>query len=85
MAWDLEVGGPSKIRNFLWKGIKGAIATQLNLFKRKCAMSPLCPICNECQESIEHLLFFGPWVDMVWFSGPLNYKVEKSSITNFDV
>ncbi|XP_050117652.1 uncharacterized protein LOC126595375 [Malus sylvestris] len=65
-----------KIRHFLWRGIKGALATQLNLFKQKYALSPVCPICNECEEYVEHLLFFCPWVDMENFGD----KAERAKI-----
>ncbi|XP_008240491.1 PREDICTED: uncharacterized protein LOC103338992 [Prunus mume] len=54
------------------------------LHKRKIAQTPLCPICQAHEESIEHLLLFCPWVKLIWFGGPLNYKIDKQGITTFD-
>lgn len=38
-----------------------------NLFRRKCAPTNLCPICNSKMVSVEHLLFLCPWTLAVWF------------------
>lgn len=30
---------------------------------------------------MEHLLLSCPWVEPIWFGGPLNYKVNRASVT----
>ncbi|KAI5320563.1 hypothetical protein L3X38_040271 [Prunus dulcis] len=36
-----------KIRHFLWRTVANALPTKLNLFRRKIAPDPLCPLCEE--------------------------------------
>lgn len=80
--WRLE--DLPKIRNFIWRVAKGVIAMQANLFKKKCAPSLVCPICNEYKETVEHMLLTCPWVEPVWFGGPLGYKIDRCSVTNIN-
>lgn len=56
---------------------------RLSLKQRKIAQDPTCPICNEMDESVEHLLLQCPWVETVWF-GSMDLAVDKRSITSFD-
>lgn len=65
-----------KVLHFLWKACSNCLPTMANLFVKKVANSPLCPICHEFPESIEHVFFLCPWVRGVWFGIPLNYKVN---------
>ncbi|XP_070682474.1 uncharacterized protein [Malus domestica] len=61
--------------------MRGAIATKVNLFHRRCAPSPLFPICYDQEESIEHVLLLCPWVDHVWFGGALGLRIVKPAVT----
>ena len=38
LIWGIQA--PPKMRNFLWHGVRGAIATSQNLFWRRCSISP---------------------------------------------
>lgn len=49
-----------KIRSFLWRVLANAIPTFFNLYRRKIAVSPLCPVCHSFDETIEHLLLLCP-------------------------
>ncbi|KAH1057629.1 hypothetical protein J1N35_035694 [Gossypium stocksii] len=51
--WDLKM--PSKIRILLWKITNGYIPTTYNLKLRHLAINSLCPMCQEDEESVEHL------------------------------
>ncbi|KAM2242202.1 hypothetical protein ACFX1S_009188 [Malus domestica] len=53
-VWSYDV--PPKMRNFLWRAIRDACATNFNLYQHRCATSPLCPICAEGDETVEHIL-----------------------------
>ncbi|XP_058222364.1 uncharacterized protein LOC131332256 [Rhododendron vialii] len=55
-----------KVRNFIWRVIRNWVACKDNLCKRKCAHSPLCPICELEQESVEHVLFRCAWTEVCW-------------------
>ncbi|BFG40875.1 hypothetical protein CerSpe_271490 [Prunus speciosa] len=73
-----------KIRVFCWRIVSKALATRLNLCKRRVNVNPICPLCNDQVESKEHLLFLCPWVKMVRFCSTFNYRVNPQSFTTFD-
>ncbi|CAL9006092.1 unnamed protein product [Prunus brigantina] len=81
-VWQIKA--PSKICNFIWRAVRNGIATKENLFRRKMSTSPICSICGEFVESVEHLLLLCPWVEPVWFGGQLNIKIDKGAITSMD-
>ncbi|XP_062015404.1 uncharacterized protein LOC133731966 [Rosa rugosa] len=60
----------------------GSIATKDALFHRHISRSPLCPLCNLENETIEHVLFTCPWTRCVWFAHPLGYRFPLESITS---
>lgn len=74
-VWGLNM--VPKVKHFIWKVLHGALATTEALFKRKCSRTPLCRVCNEDVESLEHLLFFCPWVTACWFGCPLNLIFDQ--------
>lgn len=63
--WSTPI--PPKICNFWWRVCGNKLATKENLFRRHCATSQNCLICNASVESIEHLLFGCDWTRAVWF------------------
>ncbi|XP_058195012.1 uncharacterized protein LOC131311532 [Rhododendron vialii] len=74
LIWKLNV--PPKVRNFWWRVCKNGLATKENLFRRRCAQSPTCPLCNDCVESVEHMLTQCAWTRPVWFGSNLISKVS---------
>ncbi|OMO90725.1 hypothetical protein COLO4_18924 [Corchorus olitorius] len=54
-----------------------------NLFKKKVVGNPLCIICNEKVETVEHLLLLCPWTEPIWFGGCAGLGIDKESITSF--
>ncbi|PRQ18872.1 putative reverse transcriptase zinc-binding domain-containing protein [Rosa chinensis] len=82
LVWKIDT--LTKVKNFLWRAISGAIPTLLNLHRRKVCPSPICPICGEFEESIEHSLLLCSWVDLVWFGSPLGLRLDKKSVTTLD-
>ncbi|KAL6272179.1 hypothetical protein ACE6H2_022871 [Prunus campanulata] len=58
LIWSLKT--LPKIKLFCWRILNKALATRLELFKVRCALSPVCPICEQAEESIEHTLFLCP-------------------------
>lgn len=71
-----------KIKLFLWRVATSYLPRMLALYNRKVAPTPLCPLCWEFPESVEHVLFLCPWTIGVWFASSLNYDIL--SITTFD-
>ncbi|KAB2617690.1 hypothetical protein D8674_013559 [Pyrus ussuriensis x Pyrus communis] len=43
LFWGIQA--PPKMQNFIWRGVRGTIAISLNLFRRRCPISPTCLIC----------------------------------------
>lgn len=57
-----------------------------DLYRHRCSLTPLFPLCNAREESIEHLLLLCQWVATIWFGGSLNYKMDRvgiSTLTNW--
>ncbi|KAF7807956.1 reverse transcriptase [Senna tora] len=80
-----SVNAVPKVRNFLLRSCTNSIPTCEALFKRKCALSPLCHICGKEVETIEHALLLCRWVREVWFGGPLSIRISTSLVSRFDV
>ncbi|KAG5537109.1 hypothetical protein RHGRI_024523 [Rhododendron griersonianum] len=73
-----------KVRLFMWKVVRNWVACKSNLYRRKCAQVPLCPICETESESIEHILFRCPWTKAVWFGSGKAFWVLENSIISAD-
>lgn len=81
-VWKMHI--PPKVKSFLWRALKGALATKLALFKHISSLSLICPIRNREDASVEHMLLFCPRVGPIWFGGFLNYRVPRSRITSLN-
>ncbi|CAL1376997.1 unnamed protein product [Linum trigynum] len=62
--WSLSL--PPKMRFFIMKFIRRAVATRERLFSRNCAPNPTCPICDAPSESVIHCLFFCHHATSTW-------------------
>ncbi|XP_008242862.1 PREDICTED: uncharacterized protein LOC103341160 [Prunus mume] len=74
-----------KIRMFLWRCMSNAIPTRVNLFRRKITASPMCGLCDQYEESIEHALLLCPWAQAVWFGSPMTLRIDTQSFSTLDV
>lgn len=72
------------IKHFLWCCVSEALPSRKALWSRKCATSPVCPICCKASENIEHILLLCPWAVEVWSLSPLNINIDLKSITRFE-
>ncbi|KAL6269322.1 hypothetical protein ACE6H2_026233 [Prunus campanulata] len=75
---------PPKVKNFMWRAVKGCLPTKALLFRRHLGSSSMCPVCEIEPETIEHLLLCCSWNSSVWFGSLLCYRVDLQSITTFD-
>lgn len=80
MVWNLAA--PAKIRLLVWLSLHRGLATRYNMFRMRVSLSPICPICNGHEETIEHLFLQCPWVNVIWFCGALNYRIDGESISS---
>ncbi|KAI5328356.1 hypothetical protein L3X38_027753 [Prunus dulcis] len=79
LIWHADV--TPKIRHFFWRALNGHVAVSSVLYKKKLRNIPLCPICNDHEQTIEHMLLLCPWVEPVWFGG-LTYRVDRQQISS---
>ncbi|XP_015946638.1 uncharacterized protein LOC107471660 [Arachis duranensis] len=63
--WKLRVS--QKIRTFLWRASHNILPVFGNLFNKRVTNTPLCPICLQEPETIEHALLLCPWTRAAWF------------------
>lgn len=67
LAWNKKV--PPKIQVFLWAALRGRILIRCNL-RSQCLLpegvSELCVLCEEGEESVDHLLSACPYATGIW-------------------
>ncbi|KAK4255381.1 hypothetical protein QN277_008388 [Acacia crassicarpa] len=80
-VWKLKI--IPRVQHFIWRVLNASIATNYALFRRRRAESSLCPICEQTEETTEHLFFHCAWTRCVWFGCPLGGRVDFAKITNF--
>ncbi|CAL1394709.1 unnamed protein product [Linum trigynum] len=62
--WSLSI--PPKLKIFIWRIFRGALASKENLHARKFSPSMTCPLCAHPSESIHHCLFTCPHAAEGW-------------------
>ena len=77
--WNLKV--PQKSKIFIWKLCHNALSIKDNLYKKKIALSPSCPICNQAREIAEHTFLLCPWTSLVWFGSQLHCFPSIDNLT----
>lgn len=77
-----KVGVPQKIKHFLWKVCHNALPVGENLWKKKVANSPICPLCGVENETIEHMLLLCEWTRGVWFGLQIQCTPRRQCITS---
>lgn len=80
--WNVKAA--PKVVNFLRKATLNILPVWNNLHKRKIVSDPICRICGEEAETVEHCLLLCSWTMAIWFGCNLNYKVNRKDITTFD-
>ncbi|XP_039158705.1 uncharacterized protein LOC120288679 [Eucalyptus grandis] len=55
-----------------------------NLYKRKIVPDPICPLCKQEVETVEHTLLLCSWTARIWKSEPLQIKVSRTGLTRID-
>lgn len=63
-VWRLKTA--PKIRNFVWRALKGALAVKERLHSRGINVVLSCPSCNSGTESVNHVLFTCPMALHIW-------------------
>jgi hypothetical protein len=79
--WKLHV--PPKQTHFLWRILNNALPVKENLTKRGVRCNPLCSLCNEKIETIDHIFLKCEWTRQVWFSSPLTINFTHLKLKHF--
>lgn len=80
--WQLKVY--PKVRFFLWSVCNNALLTKENLYRRKMATSPLCPLCRRAPETPEHLVILCEWLGRVWSDTRLKWDTSPTKNSRMD-
>lgn len=64
--WKSKV--PERIKQFIWRVKHNEIPTKANLYNKRIAISHRCPVCEDAEESLEHMLLICPWTTPIWFT-----------------
>lgn len=80
--WSLKT--IPRVRSFLWQILNKTLASNEALFKRKCSASPLCPICEQHMETLEHLFLLCSWSRRSWFLTPMGLQISDYAIRSIE-
>lgn len=73
-----------RVRSFVWRILNRAVASSETLYRKKCANSPLCQVCETGIETLEHLLLLCPWARRSWKGCPLGISVNEYSVKSIE-
>ncbi|KAK6145969.1 hypothetical protein DH2020_019838 [Rehmannia glutinosa] len=82
-SWNLKIKG--KIKHFLWKCYSNILPTNSNLQQKGVQIDPLCQVCGEGVETIEHIFFFCERAKAIWKVASIQWdglleEREKNSV-----
>lgn len=69
--WKLNI--KHKIKIFIWKCLTGALPVRAAIYRKTGLGDPVCRICGEEQETVEHLLLKCQHTQEVWKVAPLQW------------
>lgn len=72
-VWSINTS--EKLKLFLWKLCRGALALGVNLQQRGMALQAVCPHCNAAESAL-HLFFTCPFAQQVWRLAPFTSPVD---------
>ncbi|XP_041024388.1 uncharacterized protein LOC121264998 [Juglans microcarpa x Juglans regia] len=76
--WQMQTKNAVKV--FIWRACNNALPTKQNLYKRKIVEEPLCPICQQTEETLGHVLWACSSAQDAWMLG--SRKMQKATITH---
>nr|POE80999.1 putative ribonuclease h protein [Quercus suber] len=63
-----RLGVPQKIKHFLWRAVREALPTKINLCKRQVVVDGMCKQCRDSAEDSIHALWFCDSAKSIWLS-----------------
>ncbi|KAL4384827.1 hypothetical protein GQ457_15G012640 [Hibiscus cannabinus] len=74
---------PPKIKHFLWRACRNAIASKSNIKHHIKKGHGECPIRGEEKESLEYILLFCPFAQVVWKASDFSYCHDRFGFPGF--
>lgn len=62
--WSAKI--PAEVKHFMWRMFHNFLPTGTILRGRQVDISTIYPVCRECDESMEHIIFYCGWARKVW-------------------
>ncbi|XP_026428270.1 uncharacterized protein LOC113324157 [Papaver somniferum] len=59
-----------RVKHFWWKCLTDSLPTKVRLARNRGYTNCLCPLCNQYDESLMHILFYYPFSRAVWMQIP---------------
>lgn len=79
--WNINV--IPRVKNFCWRACLQSLPTRDNLMRRGFIDDPICVLCDEETESIDHLLLRCPVVAKTWYLSPLRINTRRAPFITF--
>lgn len=79
--WHIDV--IPRVKMFLWRACANALPTRTNLCQRGIEIDPMCTVCGEKEETVDHLFTECAPVAQVWYGTMLRIDVQRERISTF--
>lgn len=79
--WSLKVA--PRVKMFVWRACTGSLPSKVNLCRRGCHIDPICALCGETKESIDHLLIKCKQVCLIWYGSVLRLNMNEEGVNTF--
>ncbi|XP_057432105.1 uncharacterized protein LOC130724854 [Lotus japonicus] len=79
--WKAMWGSDSlpRCKELVWRCCQGAVPIRAELVRRGIAEYPICPLCEETEETIDHAFMSCSLVRRVWFASVLSVRMEENT------
>ena len=79
-----RLGVPQKIKHFLWKAVREALPTKINLCKRQVVVDGMCEQCRDSAEDSIHALWFCVSAKSIWMSNQCFSFLRSKRFSKFE-
>lgn len=79
--WELKV--IPRVKMFVWRACKNGLPTKGNLWRRGSDIDPICRLCGETVETLDHILVQCPMVQQIWYRSVLRIDRQITQEATF--